>query len=83
MTQPQPHQRPQLPPLPPRPQPASAGRRLVLATGFLQLTIGTIAGLALGQVAMFAAIAFCPQRQVSAPQPQPRPRQSIPFAVKP
>jgi hypothetical protein len=83
MTQPQPHQRPQLPPLPPRPQPASIGRRLVVATGVLQLTVGICAGLALGQVAMFAAIAFCPQRQVSAPTPQPRPRQSTPFAVMP
>jgi len=83
MTQPQPHQRPQLPQLPPRPKPASAGRRLVLATGILQLTVGLCAGLGLAQLAMITDLGMCPQRQVSAPTPQPRPRQSIPFAVRP
>ena len=65
MTQPQPHQRPQLPPLPPRPVPATAGRRLVLATGFMQLTIGICAGIMLAQLTMLVCMGMCPRQPQS------------------
>ena len=84
MTQPQPHQRPQLPPIPPRPVPATAGRRLVVATGLLQITVGLCAGLALAQLAMLTALGMCPQRQqTSAPVRPARPSGTGPFALVP
>ena len=81
MTQPQPHQRPQLPPLmPTTPRPAPTGRRLIVTTGILQLTVGLCAGLGLAQLATITALGMCPQR---AAAPLPQPQQSIPFAVRP
>jgi hypothetical protein len=64
--------------------PATAGRRLVVATGFLQLTTGLCAGLLLAQLAMLTSLGMCPQRQqTSAPARPAGPSGTPSFAVVP